>query len=275
MKNLHINLPFHEVVTQIQSYSKFLRDILTNKRKLNDEIITLPHQVSALVQHKMPMKEKDSGRLTLQVKIGNMEARGALADLGVSFSLIPRSIAQKLNIEMIPTRKTIQLANRSVKLPCGELVDVLIQVGHIYVPCDLVVMDMEEDVNTPLIWGREVLKKLGAVINCKNNTITCEVADEKIVFEFSKLLKTSMVEKCYRVDVVNEELDRLGRVVMRPQYLMIEALTCKEVFHSKEPKEFVMEMEESSKEEVKQQVEIELESKEEKLEESSKPPPKV
>ncbi|XP_021750529.1 uncharacterized protein LOC110716218 [Chenopodium quinoa] len=128
------------------SYSKFLKDILTNKRKLNDDLITLPHQVSALVQHKMPKKQKDPGSFTLPVKIGNMEARGALGDLGA-------------------------------------------------------MMDMEEDVDTPLILGREALKTLGAVINCKNNTITCEVADEKIIFEFSKLLKTPMVEKCYRVDV--------------------------------------------------------------------------
>ncbi|XP_021727230.1 uncharacterized protein LOC110694366 [Chenopodium quinoa] len=208
MKNFHINLPFIEVVTQMPSYSKFLKDILTNKRKLNNELINLPHQVSALVQHKMPKKQKDPGSFTLPVKIGNMEVRGALANLGASVSLIPVSIAQNL-VEMIPTRKTIQLADRSVKLPC--------------------VMDMEEDVDTPLILGREALKTLGAVINCKNNTITCEVADEKIVFEFSKLLKTPMVEKCYRADVVNEELNCLGRVMMKPQDPMVEALTCKEV----------------------------------------------
>ncbi|XP_021727229.1 uncharacterized protein LOC110694364 [Chenopodium quinoa] len=177
MKNFHINLPFIEVVTQMPSYSKFLKDILTNKRKLNNELITLPHQL----------------------------------------------------VEMIPTRKTIQLADRSVKLPCGELEDVPIQVGHIYVPCIFVVMDIEEDGDTPLILGHEALKTLGAVINYKNNTITCEVADEKIVFEFSKLLKTPMVEKCYRADVVNEELDCLGRVMMKPQDPMVEALTCKEV----------------------------------------------
>ncbi|XP_021751555.1 uncharacterized protein LOC110717212 [Chenopodium quinoa] len=98
MKNLHINLPFIEVVTQMPSYSKFLKYILTNKRKLNDELIPIPHQVSALVQHKMPKKQKDPGSFTLPVKIGNMEVRDALADLGASVSLIPLSIAQKLNI---------------------------------------------------------------------------------------------------------------------------------------------------------------------------------
>ncbi|XP_021739863.1 uncharacterized protein LOC110706274 [Chenopodium quinoa] len=198
------------VVTQIPSYSKFLKDILTNKRKLNDELITLPHKVSALVQHKMPKKQKDPGSFTLPVKIENMEARGALADLGASVSLIPLSIAQKLNIEMIPTRKTIQLADRSVKLPCGELEDVPIQVGHIYMPCDFVVMDMDEDVDTPLILGREDLNTLGP---------------------------------CYRVDVVNEELGRLERVMMIPQDPMVEALTCEEEYFSQEAKEFAMAIE--------------------------------
>ncbi|XP_021723893.1 uncharacterized protein LOC110691278 [Chenopodium quinoa] len=147
------------------SYAKFLKDILSNKRKLKDELLTLPHQVSALVQHKMPKKQRDPGSFTLQVKIGNLEEKGSLVDLGACVSLIPLSIAQQLNIEMIPTRKTIQLVDRSVKLPCGEIEDVPIQVGHIYVPCDFVVMDMEEDENTPLILGSETLKTLGAVIN--------------------------------------------------------------------------------------------------------------
>ncbi|XP_021770762.1 uncharacterized protein LOC110734948 [Chenopodium quinoa] len=242
MKNLHINLPFIEVVTQMPSYSKFLKDILTNKRKLNDELITLPHQVSALVQHKMPKKQKDPGSFTLPVKIGNMEARGALADLGASVGLIPLSIAINLNIEMIPTKKTIQLADRSVKLPCSELEDVPIQVGHIYVPCDFVVMDMEEDVDEPLILGREALKTLGV---------------------------------CYRVDVVNEELDRLGRVMMSPQDPMVEALICEEEYFSQEAKEFAMAIEEAKEEEASDPKHDELEHEEEKLEQSSKPPPKV
>ncbi|XP_021745393.1 uncharacterized protein LOC110711322 [Chenopodium quinoa] len=161
MKNLHISLPFIEVVTQMPSYSKFLKDFLTNKRKFNDKLIILRHQVSALVQHKMLKKEKDLRSFTLPVKIGKMEPRGALADLGENVSLIYLSIAQKLNIEMIPTRKTIQLADRSVKLSCGELEDVPIKVGYIYVPCDFVVIYMEEDVDTPLILGHEALKTLG------------------------------------------------------------------------------------------------------------------
>ncbi|XP_021763815.1 uncharacterized protein LOC110728480 [Chenopodium quinoa] len=184
------------------SYENFLKEILSNKKKINDDIVTLPFQVIALVQHKMPKKQQDSGCFTLPVKIGNLEAKGALGELGASVSLILLSIARQLNIKMIPTRKIIQLGDRSVKLPCRELEDVPIHVGHIYIPCDFVLKDMEEDDKTPLTLGREAFKTLGAVINCKNNTITCEVADEKIIFEFSKVFKNPMVENICRVDLV-------------------------------------------------------------------------
>ena len=53
---------------------------------------------------------------------------------------------------------------------------------------------------------------MGAMINYKNNTITCKVADEKMVFEFSKALKQPMVEKVWRVDLMEAELDELERV---------------------------------------------------------------
>ncbi|XP_021723891.1 uncharacterized protein LOC110691277 [Chenopodium quinoa] len=83
MKGLHINLPFLEVVTKIPSYAKFLKDILSNNRKLKDELITLPHQVSALVQHKMPKKQRDPGSFTLPIKNGNLEAKEPYQTLGL------------------------------------------------------------------------------------------------------------------------------------------------------------------------------------------------
>ena len=61
-------------------------------------------------------------------------------------------------------------------VPCGELDDVPIQVGELVVPCDFVVMEMEEDPYTPLILERAVLKILRAVISCHDDTITVEVA---------------------------------------------------------------------------------------------------
>ena len=186
--------------------------------------MTLPHQVSAIVQRKMPPKQHDPGSFTLPVQMGSLDTKGALADLGASVSLMPLSIAKLLPYEIIPSRKTIQLADRSVKLPCCELEDVPICVGNIVVPCDFVIMDMEEDPHTPLILGREALKTLGAVINCKNNTINCEVFDEKVIFEFSKTLKKPMVEKIWRVDVVDDEVDTCNHVTMLRSDAVFEAI---------------------------------------------------
>ncbi|XP_048502880.1 uncharacterized protein LOC125498671 [Beta vulgaris subsp. vulgaris] len=150
----------------------------------------------------MLKKQRDPQSFTLPVKIGDLEPKGALADLGASVSLMPLSIDKHLNLPLHPTWKSIQLAHRTVRVPHGELEDVPIQVGHVFVPCDFVVMDMEEDPETPLILGREALKTLGAVINCKNDTITVEVANQTVVFEFSKTFKKPMIDNVYRVHLV-------------------------------------------------------------------------
>ncbi|XP_048493054.1 uncharacterized protein LOC125493624 [Beta vulgaris subsp. vulgaris] len=181
IEGLQINIPFLEAMSQMSDYAKFLKEILSNKRKLEDELINLPYQ-----------KQRDPGSFTLPVKIGDLEPKGALADLEASVNLIPISIAKHLNLPLHLTRKTIQLVDRAVRVPHGELEDVPIQVGHVFVPCDFVVMDMEEDQDTPLILGREALKTLGAVINCKNDTTTVEVANKRVVFEFSNTFKKPM-----------------------------------------------------------------------------------
>ena len=126
LKGLQIIIPFLEAMSQMPSYAKFLKELLSKKKKLNEQCITLPHQVSALVQRQMPPKQRDPGSFTLPVKLGDLETKGALADLGASVSLMPLSIGKLLKYEMVPSRKTIQLADHSIKLPSGELEDILI-----------------------------------------------------------------------------------------------------------------------------------------------------
>ena len=147
------------------------------------------------------------------MKLGNFEPKGALADLGASISLMSISIAKKLPFSLRPSRKTIQLADRSIKVPCGELDDVPIQVGELVVPCDFVVMEMEEGPYTPLILGRAVLKTLRAVINFHNDTIKVEVAQVKVVFKISPILKKSMVEQVCRLEVVEKKLEKYQREI--------------------------------------------------------------
>ena len=56
-------------------------------------------------------------------------------------------------MEIMPTRMTLQLADRSITRPCGVIEDVLVRVKQFTFPADFVVMDIEEDTEIPLILG--------------------------------------------------------------------------------------------------------------------------
>jgi hypothetical protein len=45
--------------------------------------------------------------------------------------------------ELKPTSMMLQLANKSMKIPWGIVVDVLIKVEKFYFPVDFIVLDME------------------------------------------------------------------------------------------------------------------------------------
>jgi len=51
LKKLYINIPFIEALTQIPSYAKFLKEILSNKRKL-EEHKTIPLTEDAMRRSK-------------------------------------------------------------------------------------------------------------------------------------------------------------------------------------------------------------------------------
>ena len=90
---MECKIPFLEGMEQMPKYAKFLKDLLSNKRKLEEEVINMPHHVSKIVQDTLARKERDPGPFDLPVKLGHLEPKGALADLGASFSLMPLSIS--------------------------------------------------------------------------------------------------------------------------------------------------------------------------------------
>nr|XP_027067702.1 uncharacterized protein LOC113693348 [Coffea arabica] len=129
-KQLHINIPFVDTILQIPSYAKFLKDIMTKKRKLVDnETITLTEECSVIIQNKLPPKLKDPGSFTVPCTIGNVEFSKALCDLGMSVSLIPLTAARQLGLkELKRTSISLQLADRSIRHLIGILENVLIKV---------------------------------------------------------------------------------------------------------------------------------------------------
>ncbi|KAL5566422.1 hypothetical protein UlMin_029586 [Ulmus minor] len=128
-KSLHINLPFVDMLEQMPKYAKFLKEVLSNKRRLEgNEKVMLTEECSAILQRKLPQKLKDSGSFTIPCTIGDFEFDKVLCDLGASINLMPLSIFRKLGLgEVKPTTVTLQLADRSIKHPRGIIEDVLVK----------------------------------------------------------------------------------------------------------------------------------------------------
>ena len=93
LKQVKVNIPLSDAIKQIPSYTKFLKDLCTVKRKLNVHKKTfLTEQVSAIIQNNRPPKFKDPGCPTISCVIGNSKIEKALLDLGASLNLLPYSV---------------------------------------------------------------------------------------------------------------------------------------------------------------------------------------
>ena len=68
---------------------------------------------------------------------------------------MPFSVAKNLNLGKItPTAPLLQMVDRSLTFPKGIIEDVLVKVDKFIFPMDFVVLDMEEDRESPIILGR-------------------------------------------------------------------------------------------------------------------------
>ncbi|RVW32072.1 Retrovirus-related Pol polyprotein from transposon 17.6 [Vitis vinifera] len=104
LRQVKVNIPLQDMIKQVQTYAKFLKDLCTIKRGLTvKQESLLTEQVSAILQCKSPLKYKDPGRPTISIMIGGKVVEKALLDLG---------------------------ENRSVKIPRGVIEDVLVQVDN-------------------------------------------------------------------------------------------------------------------------------------------------
>ncbi|RVW82209.1 hypothetical protein CK203_050782 [Vitis vinifera] len=71
LSQVKVNIPLLDMIKQVPSYAKFLKDLCTIKKGLNvNKKAFLTEQVSAIIQCKSPLKYKDPGCPTISVMIG-------------------------------------------------------------------------------------------------------------------------------------------------------------------------------------------------------------
>ncbi|XP_028196630.1 uncharacterized protein LOC114381552 [Glycine soja] len=168
-------------------YAKFLKDTLTKKNwYIHNDKIVVEGNCSAVIQGILPPKHKDPGVVTIPCSISEVAVGKSLTDLGASINLMPLSMCRQLGeLEIMPTRMTLLLADRSITRPYRAIEDVLVKVKHLIFPADFVVIDIEEDANIPLILGRPFMSTTSCVVDMGKKMLQMGIEDEKINFDLS------------------------------------------------------------------------------------------
>ncbi|KAL5564932.1 hypothetical protein UlMin_028096 [Ulmus minor] len=189
LKQLHINIPLVEALEQMPNYVKFMKDMLTKKRRFGEfETVALTRECSAVLQNKLPPKLKDPGSFTIPCSIGNQYFGKALCDLGATR----------------PTTVSLQLADRSIAHPEGKIEDVLVKVDKFIFPVDFIVLDYEADLEVPIILGRPFLVTGRTLIDVQNGELTMRVQDEHVTFNVFQSMKfPSDMEECSVISVAD------------------------------------------------------------------------
>ena len=256
-KKIEINIQFAEVISQMPLYAKFLKEILSKKRKIAEEgIVNLTATCSAIIQQKLPEKMKDPGSFTIPCSIGKYEFKKAFCDSSASINLMPLSVVKRLSLgELTPTTITLQMADRSMAQPEGILEDVLVKVGKFTFLVDFVIMQMEEDTQVPLLLGRPFLATGAALIDVQKG--------EAVQFNINKSLEHPNVEgdSCMAVrnnSLLNDELNSdciiqhsINEIEMNFQYL--ESFDCEVLPSNMFNEETVSSINENSQDEISSQ----------------------
>nr|GEW70559.1 hypothetical protein [Tanacetum cinerariifolium] len=114
----------------------------------------------------------------------DLEECMAQAALGANINLMPLFVWKKLMLpELIPTRMTLELANRPVAYPAGIAKDVFVQVGKFTFPADFVVVDYDVDPRVSLILGRPFLGMARALVDVYGEELTLRVERDILLLE--------------------------------------------------------------------------------------------
>ena len=178
-------------------YAKFLKEILSKKRRIVEEgVVNLTATCSAVIKKTLPEKMKDPGSFTIPCVIREFEFQKALCDLGGSINLMPLSVGNILSYgELTPTTVTLQMADITMAKPEGVIEDLLVKVGKFIFPVDFIILDMEEDSQVLLLLGRPFLATGAALIDMQKGVLTLRVGKEAADFNLPQSLKILDIDR--------------------------------------------------------------------------------
>ncbi|GJV18824.1 putative reverse transcriptase domain-containing protein [Tanacetum coccineum] len=115
--------------------------------------------------------------------------------------------------ELVHTKLTVELADRTVKYPKGIAKNVLVGIGKFVFLVDFIILDMPEDIKVPLIHKRPFLSTVRAKIDVFKRKITLRVGEEKIIFKCVKPT-SSLIKRVYMLGLrERRKLDLKARLM--------------------------------------------------------------
>ena len=88
--------------------------------------------------------------------------------------------------KLTPTEISLQMANKSTVIPIGICEDVTVVVANVTILTDFVILEMPEDDNMSIIFGRPFLNTAGAVIDCNKSKVTFHINGNEHMVHFPK-----------------------------------------------------------------------------------------
>ena len=133
---------------------------------------------------KVPKKLGDPGIPTILCSIKNNYVRTALCDLGAGVSVLSFPLYKLLYLEkLIATDISLKMADKSTYVHVRICEDVPIQVANnCLILTNFVVLEMPEDDNMSIIFGRPFLITIGVVIDCNKGKVTFNVDKERTFY---------------------------------------------------------------------------------------------
>jgi hypothetical protein len=181
---------------KMPTYSKYMKYIVTNKRKIPSEAITTMLDDYSF-EGKLPEKRGDPRIPTIPCTINNNYVKYAFSDLGARLSVMLFYLNKKLNLDkLVPTEVFLQMSDKSTAIPIGICENVPIMVANVKIPMDFVILEMPDDDDLSIILGRPFLNTAGAIIVCTNSKVTFNVEGKEHTIYFPKksTQETPMVE---------------------------------------------------------------------------------
>ena len=138
-----------------------------------------------IVQNKLPIKLKDLRSFTFPCLIRNLLVQKALLDFRASINVKPYKLFKKLGLgKPKPPRMSIELVDRLVKYTKGIIEDVLVEIDKFIFPINFMTLDMDEDIEIPLILGWPFLAIVRATINVSDFRLVLKFGDEEVIFKY-------------------------------------------------------------------------------------------